>query len=85
MKTATAQIGKAAHHVGSDDPEIYDDSIDNDGDGNIDCADADCASDPACSGGCETSPEICSNGVDNDCDGKIDSSDKKDCKDYPDC
>jgi 5'-nucleotidase len=30
------------------DPEICDDQIDNDGDGDVDCDDADCADDPAC-------------------------------------
>jgi hypothetical protein len=38
--------------------EDCDDGVDNDGDGDIDCADADCASDPACQAG-----EDCGNGV----------------------
>jgi hypothetical protein len=69
----------------SGDPEICDDGIDNDGDGDVDCADADCSGDPACSGGCDPSPEICDDGVDNDCDGKVDCADRKDCKNFPGC
>ena len=33
------------------DPEICDDGVDNDGDGDVDCADSDCANDPACQTG----------------------------------
>jgi hypothetical protein len=69
----------------SGDPEICDDGIDNDGDGDIDCADADCSGDPACGGGCDPSPEICDDDIDNDCDGKVDCADKKDCKNFPGC
>jgi parallel beta-helix repeat protein len=67
------------------DPEICDDGIDNDGDGDIDCADNDCTNDPACGGGCVPVPEICDDGIDNDCDGKADCADKKDCKNFPGC
>jgi len=66
-------------------PEICDDGIDNDGDGDIDCADTDCTNDPACSGGCVPVPEICDDGIDNDCDGKVDCADKKDCNNFPGC
>lgn len=38
---------------GGGQAEICDDGIDNDGDGDVDCADADCAGDPACSGQCQ--------------------------------
>jgi hypothetical protein len=59
--------------------EIYDDGVDNDGDGFIDCADSDCVDDPACL------PEaICDDGVDNDGDGFIDCADS-DCADDPAC
>src|SRR5262249_27123398 len=45
---------------------------DNDGDGLIDCADSDCAGNPACK------TEICGNCIDDDGDGLVDSDD-------PDC
>lgn len=64
------------------------DGIDNDeddGSGNWDasslsgrdCADYDCAGDPACPG----SETICTDGIDNDLDGKIDCADSPDCDD----
>ncbi len=43
---------------------------DDDGDGAIDCADDDCADDPACA-----APEHCSNGEDDDGDGLVDCDD----------
>jgi len=52
--------------------------VDDDGDGAIDCADPDCASDPACLA------EDCSNGVDDDGDGAIDCADP-DCASDPAC
>jgi hypothetical protein len=55
--------------------EVCDDGVDNDCDGDIDAADADCG------GGCTVTenPEMsCSDGIDNDCDGAIDGAD-------PDC
>ncbi|MFH2005534.1 MAG: trypsin-like serine protease [bacterium] len=54
--------------------ELCDNGVDDDGDGAVDCADPDCASDP----GCQTTPEDCDNGVDDDGDGAIDCAD-------PDC
>jgi hypothetical protein len=67
------------------DPEICDDTIDNDGDGYVDCDDSDCIGDPVCDTGCVPEPEICNDGIDNDCDGKTDCADKKDCRNSPDC
>lgn len=63
-------------------PEICNDGIDNDGDGLIDCADPDCAHDPACVQVCvptgvEGKGRTCSDGIDNDCDGLIDCADPK--------
>ncbi len=62
------------------DPEICDDGSDNDGDGDTDCADSDCASDPACA----PDPEICDDGSDNDGDGDTDCADS-DCASDPAC
>lgn len=60
-----------------------DDGLDNDGDGDFDCDDADCADDPACDGG--GGPETnCGNGVDDDGDGPIDCADT-DCAGNPAC
>jgi uncharacterized repeat protein (TIGR01451 family) len=53
-------------------PENCTDGVDNDGDGLVDCADADCANDPACR------HEICGNCIDDDGDGLVDGED-------PDC
>ena len=61
--------------------EICNNSVDDDGDGAIDCNDTDCAADPACSG---TPTEDCSNGVDDDGDGQIDCADA-DCSSSPAC
>lgn len=51
--------------------------IDDDGDGLIDCADADCFGDPACktAGGLENSDLLCSDWIDNDGDGAVDCED----------
>lgn len=54
--------------------EICDNSLDDDGDGDIDCADSDCA--------CTES--ICDDGIDNDLDGPIDCADS-DCVANPVC
>ena len=54
--------------------EICDNGIDDDGDGDIDCADSDCTSDAACDTGGPTA-EICDNGIDDDGDGDIDCAD----------
>jgi len=60
--------------------EECDNEIDDDGDGFIDCDDADCYSDPACGG----SSEICNNGIDDDNDGYVDCDDG-DCSSDPAC
>lgn len=52
--------------------EVCNDSTDNDGDGAADCADADCATDLACTG---PAAEICDDDVDNDWDGRVDCAD----------
>jgi len=53
--------------------EICTDGIDNDGDGNADCADSDCLTDPACiPAGTE---DVCNDGIDNDSDGAFDCAD----------
>jgi len=48
------------------------DAIDNDGDGDIDCADSDCTNDVACTG---PVPEVCDDETDNDYDGWVDCAD----------
>lgn len=58
------------------------DSIDNDGDGQIDCNDTDCSSDSACTG--PTTETDCSDDVDNDGDGNTDCLDS-DCSADPAC
>ncbi len=45
-------------------PEICDNGVDDDCDGDIDCDDSDC----------QTAPEICDNGIDDNCDGNIDEN-----------
>jgi hypothetical protein len=62
------------------DPEICDDDVDNDQDGNTDCEDDDCASE----GSCLPTDEICDDGDDNDGDGNIDCADD-DCMGDPAC
>jgi hypothetical protein len=61
------------------EPEICNDTIDNDCDNIVDCADPDCNGDPAC-------PDLiewpnCFDGIDNDFDGDIDCTDRTDCDD----
>lgn len=58
-----------------------DDLIDNDGDGDVDCADAECAALPECEPPLQ---EICDNGVDDDRDEDVDCRDS-DCRDAPEC
>ncbi|MGB5175725.1 MAG: hypothetical protein WBQ30_13390, partial [Thermoanaerobaculia bacterium] len=61
----------------TEDPEATcDDGLDNDCDGDFDCFDADCDTNPACE--CQPVDEICDNGTDDDCDGLVDCDD-------PDC
>lgn len=52
--------------------EICDDGMDNDGDGQADCNDRDCAAELTCQ------PEVCDNGVDDNANGQADCDD-------PDC
>ncbi len=59
-------------------PEICDDGIDNDFDGFIDCADADCTGISPCGA------EVCDDGIDNDGDGDTDCDDA-DCGADPVC
>ena len=59
--------------------EICINGFDDDGDGLTDCADPDCAGDPACQ-----FMEICTNGIDDDRDGFIDCNDP-DCVNHPAC
>ena len=61
--------------------EVCNNGVDDDGDGAVDCADPDCAADPACTG---TPVENCSNGVDDDGDGAVDCADT-DCAGDPAC
>ena len=65
-------------------PEKCSDQLDNDCDGQVDCADPDCAAAPACAATCTPYPEICSDGTDNDCDGQVDCADP-DCAAAPIC
>ena len=52
--------------------EICGDGLDNDGDGQADCADGDCDSSPLC---IDTTEAICDDGADNDGDGQTDCAD----------
>ncbi len=61
--------------------EVCDDGVDNDGDGQIDCADPDCVLFPGCQGGAED----CFNGIDDDGDGLVDCDDVPDCQAAPGC
>jgi hypothetical protein len=55
-----------------------DDGLDDDGDGDVDCADSDCDGDPACV------ESDCCNGLDDDGDGDVDFDDS-DCDGAPPC
>jgi hypothetical protein len=59
--------------------EVCDDGSDNDGDGDVDCADSDCQDEAACG-----SESDCADGVDNDADGATDCDDA-DCADDAVC
>ncbi len=61
--------------------EICDNGLDDDGDGQLDCDDLDCAGDPACPPPAEIN---CVNGFDDDFDGLIDCDDP-DCQGTPAC
>jgi hypothetical protein len=52
--------------------EICGDGLDNDGDGQADCADGDCDGSPLC---VDTAEAICDDGADNDGDGQTDCAD----------
>lgn len=58
-----------------------DDGVDNDDDGQTDCADSDCIGDEAC----PTTETDCADGVDNDNDGQTDCADTLDCGATPTC
>ena len=61
--------------------EVCDDGADNDGDGEVDCDDADCEGQAPCE---QVTAEDCSDGVDNDEDGEVDCDDA-DCADDSAC
>src|SRR5688500_1971806 len=76
---AAATIGGC----GDDDPataEVCTNGTDDDGDGQTDCADSDCAAAPSCTG----DPEVCDNTLDDDGDGATDCADS-DCAADPAC
>ncbi len=65
--------------------EVCDNQVDDDGDGKVDCADADCVDFGGCNSALYAAPgENCDNGVDDDGDGKIDCADD-DCDSYAPC
>ncbi|MEM7230940.1 MAG: hypothetical protein AAF517_02120, partial [Planctomycetota bacterium] len=76
----TSSPRKLVHAVLSDQgcQEICSDGVDNDGDGDIDCADSQCASFFACG------DEVCDDLIDNDADGHTDCGDS-DCDADPYC
>ena len=74
-------LGSLCAGSGTSPVEICTDSYDNDGDGLIDCNDADCDAATSCQ---PTPAEICTDGLDNDKDGKIDCNDS-DCATAPIC
>lgn len=78
--TTTAPSKPIKFHGPSNiEPENCTNGIDDDGDGDIDCADSNCAVHITCN-----PVEICSDGVDNDGDGLVDCTDS-DCEYYVLC
>ncbi|SDP54756.1 PSA repeat domain-containing protein [Desulforhopalus singaporensis] len=71
---ATAVWGSAACVA---EPEICDDTVDNDCDGIVDCNDTDCSGTPECPSLIEY--PFCFDGLDNDFDGAVDCDDRTDC------
>jgi hypothetical protein len=69
--------------------EICTNNIDDDGDGAVDCADAECSEEEAClpvaAYGVPFDNENCSDGFDNDFDGLTDCADTGDCLEDPAC
>ena len=72
-------VGYSAASESSSCETVCDDEIDNDGDGLVDCDDANCAGDDAC-----LTDEVCDDGLDNDGDSYVDCDDW-DCDDDPAC
>jgi hypothetical protein len=70
--------GRIVRESGKVPREICDNGIDDNGNGLIDCADPECAGDPACA------REICDNGIDDNGNGLIDCADPQ-CQDDPAC
>lgn len=70
----------AVSSVLPDSENVCDDGVDNDGDGNTDCDDPDCADASVCA----DTTEICDDGIDNDGDGAIDCADIQ-CQSDPAC
>ena len=58
--------------------------LDEDCDGDVDCADADCAADPLCMMMCAATETLCADMMDDDCDGDLDCADA-DCVASPLC
>ncbi len=84
VRAYSAYNGVTLTVEGEGDPppaEICDNGIDDDADGDTDCADSDCAADPACA---PPDPEICDNGIDDDGDLDTDCDDS-DCAGDPAC
>ena len=80
-KNADTAVDTDTNTVEPETAEDCSDNIDNDGDGDIDCDDSDCADDPSC---VTVDTEDCSDGIDNDGDGDIDCDDA-DCVDSVSC
>jgi len=76
----TSELNSAGFDVAPPPVEICDNEIDDDGDTDVDCDDADCAADVACTG----PVEICDNTIDDDGDTDIDCDDA-DCAADPFC